>query len=206
MKALGGLCLAAALLLLGSAAIAQVPNPLIVVDEHGNGTLTFPGGLPIPTQGVLLPDPGPGGLTSVLTYNLLGPPSLTAGDVLLTDADEGGAFLDVLRFNPAGTGGDPAYPASLLFYSDNVGGADALADTAGPPSAFYTNLVRIPEVGPEGNNGAFYTPIDGQPGFVPGFAVTYHFVSDSVPEPSSLALLAGSAIAGLFASRRLRRR
>src|SRR5690348_13331829 len=96
--------------------------PLITVDENGNGTLLFPGGVPIPTHGVLAADPGPGGLSSVLTYNLLGPPSLVAGDVLLTD---GGGLQDVIRFNPAGTG-NPAYPASLLFYSDNLDGFDSI--------------------------------------------------------------------------------
>src|SRR5262245_19012686 len=146
--------LAALALLLGGVGqvtAAPVPNPLISVDENGNGTLLFPGGQPIPTQGVLMPDPGPGGLSSVLTYNLLGPPALVAGDVLLQEA--GGQLFDVVRFNPAGTGGNPAYPASLLFYSDNTDGFDALSDTPSPPTAFYTNTITIPEVGPEGANG-----------------------------------------------------
>src|SRR5439155_26985516 len=109
----------------------------VSVDENGHGTLEFGDGAVIPLPATVQPDPGPGGLGAVLTYNLLGPPSLVAGDVELFDAAEG-LVLDVLRFNPAGTGGD-GYPASLLFYSDNLDGFDALADTVGPPTAFYAN-------------------------------------------------------------------
>ena len=49
------------------------------------------------------------------------------------------------------------------------------------------------ESGAEGNNRAVYTPLSGQPGFVSGFVVTYTLISDgsnSVPEPTALALLA----------------
>jgi hypothetical protein len=180
--------------------------PTITVDENGNGTLNFTtgggcgAGVVVPTTGVLAADPGPGGLASVLTYSLLSPPSLVAGDVLLTD---GGLPLDVIRFNPAGTGG-PSYVASLLFYSDNIDGVDSLGDTPSPPSSFYRNNVSIPELGSETNNGAFYTPTAGQPGFVAGFTVTYDFISDGtgapVPEPGTLMLLGTGlvGISGLF--------
>src|SRR5215510_10899830 len=88
--------------------------PIIYIDEFGTGTLDFGApNVPIPTTGVLQADPGPGGLASVLTYNLLGPPALVAGDVLMFDVAEG-AILDVIRFNPAGTG-SAGYPASVLF-------------------------------------------------------------------------------------------
>ncbi len=148
--------------------------------------------------GVLAPDPGPGGLASVLTYDMLGPPSLVAGDVLLLEAI-GGPFLDVIRFNPAGTGGNPTYHASVLFYSDNIDGADSLGDTPSPPRAFYTNILTLLEVGGEGHNGVVYTPVAGQPGFVDGFVVTYNITSDSaaVPEPSSLMLLGTGLLAGV---------
>ena len=163
--------------------------PAVTVDENGNGIGTL-------GPGFLAPDPGPGGLPSVLTYDL--PFATTQGDVLIFD--EGGVVLDVIRFNCCtdnidGVAAVDGSPFTLIFYSDNIAGFDALADTVGPPGILYTNQVRIPEIGPEGNNGAFYTPLPGQPGYVEedgatgiqGF--TYHFISDStIPEPSSTAL------------------
>jgi len=186
----------AVVLILASQARAAWTNtdPLITVDEFGVGTLDFSaeGGGVFPLTGVLAPDPGPGGLPSVLTYDLLGPPGLVAGDVLLFDPDVG-AVLDVIRFNPAGTGG-PGYPASLLFYSDNIGGADAPGDTPSPPTAFYPNQRTLTELGPEGGiQYADYTPGPNDPGFVPGFAVSYHLISD-VPEPATVGLLAAGAM------------
>jgi hypothetical protein len=172
-------------------------NPLITLDENGNGSLVFPPGAPVPVPGVLAADPGPGGLLSALSYNLLGPPGLLAGDLILLEP--GGLNIsDIIRFNPAGTG-TVLYPASVVFYSDNLDGVDALADT-GLPAALYTNIVTVTEIGPEGSNGFLYTPNSDQPGFVPGFAVTYNLISDSdAPEPASAALMliaAGSFLAG----------
>ena len=172
----------------------------ITVDENGHGMLVNPvsGTFVLPSS--MAADPGPGGLASALTYNLLGPPGLVTGDVVLLEP--GSTDLsEVLRFNSNGT---------LVFYSDNADGVDALADT-GLPNAFNTNVVRISEVGAEGSNGAFYTPTANQPGFVAGsaFPVSYHFISDStvVPEPGSLAVLAGLSVTGsLFAVSRLKRR
>jgi hypothetical protein len=150
-------------------ALAQVPGPLLVVDENGNSNFSPPG--------TLQPDPGPGGLPQVLTYHL--PFAGLPGDVLMQDG-VGGPVLDVIRFNGNGT---------LLFYSDNVDGFDALADTPSPPSAFYPNQITIQEIGTEANNGAFYQPTPNQPGFDPSFP-NYHFISDgAIPEPSSLMLL-----------------
>src|SRR4029078_657674 len=115
-----------ALLSFGSGNAFADNNPLITLDENGHGTLLFPGGAPIPTIGVLAPDPGPGGLAAALTYNLLGPPGLVAGDLVLLDSGSN-AVSDVIRFNPAGTGQNPGYPASVVFYS--LTGEGALADT-----------------------------------------------------------------------------
>lgn len=195
----------AGIALVGRVASAQVPNPLITVDENGNGTIQFSGSLPSNLPGFLAADPGPGGLASALTYNLQNPPSLVAGDVfMLEPASANGAFSEVIRFNPANAA--TGYPASLVFYSDNFDGVDAIADT-GFPLSFYANTVTINEVGSEGNNGAFYTPTANQPGFVTGLTVTYHFISDaSVPEPGSVALLTGLLVPGsVLVFRRIRR-
>ena len=71
-----------------------------------------------------------------------------------------------------------------------------LADTGLPPQLI--NPVFIPEVGPEGNNGAIYTPAPGAPGSIAGAVITYNIISDSpVPEPNTLALAVLGA--GLFA-------
>jgi hypothetical protein len=63
------------------AAVATKPAsaafPLITVDENAHRALSF--FVSIALKGVLASDPGPGGLNSVLTYNLLGPRSFNSG-------------------------------------------------------------------------------------------------------------------------------
>jgi hypothetical protein len=203
------LSLAASLLATGGKVHAQAANnPTISVDETGLGTIRFPGSPIFPLPGVLAPDPGPGGLSSALTYNLLGPPSLVAGDVILLEPGLG-VLTDIIRFNPAGTGGNPAYPASLVFYSDLAfDGGNSPADV-GFPTALYTNTVSFVETGPEAGPNGFsnYTPTANQPGFVPGFGVTYNFTSDAgaVPEPASFVMAGTAVLAGLgYAWRRKR--
>lgn len=149
----------------------------LTFDENGNGTTG---------AGFLAPDPKVGGLPVVLTYPLGF--AVVPGDVLMLDD---GIPLDVVRFNVPPAGG----PGTLLFYSDDTDGFDSLADTVRAPAILYTNQVSIPEVGPEGDNGAFYTPGPNQPGYVAGAdPVTYHLISDgNAPEPtwSGLILFGG---------------
>jgi len=182
-------------LAIASSAFAQFTIN-ITLDENGDGTFTNSAGFFSNLPFALQPDPGPGGLASALTYGLLNPPGLTAGDLVILEPGLG-VISDILRFNPnetiAGTTG------AVVAYSDNSDGPDSLADK-GFPTALYANVFTVIEVGPEGNNGFSYTPIVGQPGFVAGAAgpVTYRFLSDTVPEPSTAALLlSGVALIGI---------
>jgi hypothetical protein len=171
----------------------------VTVDENAHGTLTNSSGFNSPLPVALLPDPGPGGLPAALTYGLLNPPGLVAGDLIMLEPPPTlGQLSDIVRFNPNQNGG------SLVFYSDQFNGVDTQADT-GFPAALYPNTATFVEVGPEGLNGLTYTPTAGQPGFVAGAGgpVTYVIQSD-VPEPASLSGL--FAVSGVSCIRRRRRR
>jgi len=130
-------------------------GPRTGVDESGSGLFTNTSGFTSALPSGLLTDPGPGGLANALTYGLLNPPDLVTGDLLVQEV-AGGPLSDLIRFNPSqsclGTTG------CLVFYSDNLDGADAIADI-GFPTALYTNTVTLLEIGFEGGlQGVIYTP------------------------------------------------
>jgi hypothetical protein len=180
--------LAAAVLSIATSRASAQFTAIITVDENGVGTFSNSLGASSPLPFAIQADPGPGGLPAALTYGLLSPPGLTAGDLLIVEPGLNGQISDIIRFNPAET--IAGTTGALVFYSDNLDGADALADTGFPAALYDNNIARV-EVGGEGQpNGLTYTPTPGQPGFVTGSAgpVTYVFQSD-VPEPSSLALV-----------------
>jgi hypothetical protein len=190
----------AAMVVFGLCSSASAAPITIQLDENGNGSINFGSG-PNFITGSLLQDPGPGGQSSVLTY-VLDAPNLTAGDLLLTD---GGQIEDLIRFNPAGAGGNPNYLSSALIYSSGAHGIDSLADTLQGPFADYSNTLTMKETTVGGGDGVQYTPSSGQPGFVSGFAVKYAITSDVVPEPTSLyTSLGGLLLIGGVAWRKTR--
>jgi hypothetical protein len=133
-----------------------------------------------------------------LIYTL--PFAVVPGDVILTEPGQpNGPNSDVVRFwNPAGIN-----QSEIIFYSDFSAAdpADAPADV-GLPLQFQPLTVTIPEVGPEGNNGAVYLAAPGMPGSTSA-AIQYNIISD-VPEPGTGALLL-SGVGLLFGIRRFRR-
>ena len=170
-------------------------NPTFTFQENGQGKLELPNGFVIPLPGVLASDPGPGGLSSALTFTAHPQEeNFVVGDVLILD---NGKVSDVLRFNPD-PGPGPGLTSPILFYSNDLAGG-LLADT-GLPSAFYPNNVTISE----NHSGlTIYTPIAGQPGFEPAtgaLPVTYQILS--TPDASSTLSLFAVAICGIALARR----
>ena len=185
-----------------AAGIFSTGNIMIMVDENCNGMIFSPfgtGNLPCGFQN----DPGPGGLPGAMTYDMLNPPGLVVGDVLLTDGITG--VEDVIRFNPFGGPGNPRGLGSLVFYSDGTTGIDSGADTLQAPSDDYPNSIFVPEVqAPDGWDYVVYIPTSSDPGYVAGseLPVTYFIISDT-PEPGTI-LLAGLGALALIQARRRR--
>jgi hypothetical protein len=150
------------------------------------------------TTGIIATDPISG--IPTLRY-LLGVP-VTPGDVALSENPTSGLPSDLVRFVPNSANPSQTY---LFFFSDKEAGDVPPFDLADvdqlpTPQAGFVNLL---EVGPEGQNGALYTPTANQPGSYPGLQVTYNILSDVVvPEPSGLALLSiGGGLLLLFRRR-----
>jgi PEP-CTERM motif-containing protein len=206
-----------ALVSAGSAfALAPVPSIAITFDENGHGSFTFNGAPAGPLVGVPVPDPviGP----SPALFYPLPFPLVQPGFVGLNEPGTPGfpstLPSDVLHF-PSPAFGAPE--SGVFFYSDAEPG-DAIDRADATPLVFAAAAGHlpepgselIPELGPEGANGATYVPLPAgsgtpprttdDPGFLPGASVSYNIISDAaaVPEPSSLILLAtGVGLAGL---------
>jgi hypothetical protein len=173
----------------------------VTVDENCNGVFMSSIGFQSPLDCGLFPDLGPGGLPAAVTYDLLSPPGLVAGDLLLFESSVPGApIADIIRFNAFSpvTGGS----GSLVFYSALDGGA-TLADT-GFPTALYPNVAFGFGIG--GAATFMYPPVQGQPGFVAGAAGPATYVvrtfPSTVPEPATVALLGAGLALVAWARRR----
>jgi hypothetical protein len=162
--------------LLAAISVQGQANKLVTVDEFGNGIYA---GATLPSS--IATDPVSGFAT--LRYSL--PFAGSLGDVVMLEpGPTPQQFTDILRFDGNG---------SLFFFSEressDVPPFDP-ADVSQLPGLIAARpTVFIQEVGPEGNNGAFYVPNPGDPGFEPTVGnVAYNFISD-VPEPTSGTLV-----------------
>ena len=175
---------------LATSAFAQIRN-VISLDENGNGFF----------NGARLDytiDPDPISHIATLHYYLpfMGATNRPGDVVLMEPPATVGVISDILRFN--GTGG-------VWFFSErgpNELPPFDLADVPILPMVYTNNFVSLMEIGPEGQNGAIYTPLAGQPGWDDFYQFTYEFISD-IPEPCTFALLGlGAAALVIFRRRR----
>jgi hypothetical protein len=155
---------AMAAIITGSATSAFAQTNVITLDENGNG---FWNGARLPYTVRLEP------ISQVTTLHYILPFSgytNRIGDVVLMET--AGQISDIVRFD--GTGG-------VWFFSErepNQVPPFDLADVAVIPLVWTNNYVAIPEIGPEGQNGATYTPQAGQPGWDAVYQFTFRFISD----------------------------
>ncbi len=155
-----------------TSAAAQT-NLLITVDEYGRGNYNGS-----PLQSGMMTDP----FSGMTTLGYILPFPTLPGDVVLVEAGTPLAVApsDIIRFDGQG---------HLFFFSDSspLDPPDAPADVPQlPPLLTQYPVVTLNEIGPEGNNGAQYFPLAGQPGSLPtGAPVQYNFISD-IPEPASI--------------------
>lgn len=196
MMGAGAMTLCALAFSTSAGATSVVPTPVtITIDENGHGTRSDTGAS---LSSAMSNDPTTG--EDALAYISL---QVLAGDVVLSE--DGQTPSDLIRFFTFPT--NELSFSLIFFYSDNGDGADALADI-GLPRNISENAVQLAEVGPEGNNGASYTPTANQPGFSPFFNITYHFISDAsgVPEPGTWAtMICGFGAMGIAMRRRRRK-
>ncbi|MCX5805716.1 MAG: VPLPA-CTERM sorting domain-containing protein [Proteobacteria bacterium] len=190
-------CLFALICGWGVTPVAANQMPYITVNELGNGFDLNGGRLDWGWSYEYL---GIGYNAPVLTYVL--PFSVTSGDVVLTEP-ETGLRSDIIRFD----GNMLKFISEGKFDSPGSynGKQDELADIPFPMEgiSLLTGSISIPEFGDEGNNGAYYYPLIDGPGYIPGTAFGYNFISDTpVPLPPTILLL----IPGLVGIAGLRRR
>jgi hypothetical protein len=186
---------------------------LLTFDENGHATINL-NGVTRPLTGVLAVDPAaPAGSPLALTYML--PETVVTGTVSFTEP--GGGTSDYLRFTDAAgnlLGGAAGVGPRMIFYSDIETGDTAMADTGAPANIGAGNFLQCgvnPFCGGEtgletGANGFDYRPGGVNTPFPQNNE--YVGISDvtTVPEPTSLSLLAGGLVVmGLFARRSVRK-
>jgi len=188
----------------------------VTLYETGVGTEVLNGGAPaIPFA--LLVDGGPGSAGQpVLTYsfaNLLPGATLVPGDLLGGNLLGSTQVSDLIRVNPLNqivfySGGIPVGSPLLAILKATAGDDDpglydlpnSIADTTAWPTALYNNQVLLSSEIFWGGVFDYHSGI-GQPGYDSSgtYDITYHFVSDVTPEPSTLTVwsLLGTLALGL---------